>query len=86
MAEPASEKMALFPESQAHNVMMALAHGQGDEGFSEPELSRVLSEIHRLKLAGGIADLVLTGQMLVRIEGGEITYQTRPDAEVLKKP
>lgn len=75
----------LLNQKDANTVMMSLGRGMGEGGFSEPELNRVLGEVHRMKLMGGMADLILGGEMVIRIEQGEITYQTAPDAEMLKQ-
>ena len=75
---------SLLTPSNAQTVMQSLAAGQGEAGFSERQLGEVLKEVERMKLMGGLYDLVVAGEMEIRIEDGEITYLTRPGAPILQ--
>lgn len=69
---------------EGHKVMMALGHGQGDAGFNQADLGRVLDEVGRMKGLGAIADLILDGQMIITLdEDGTPRYQTAPNAAIL---
>jgi hypothetical protein len=69
---------------EGHKVMMALGAGQGDAGFSEGDLGRVLDEVGKMKGLGAVADLILDGQMVITLdEDGTPRYQTAPNASIL---
>lgn len=75
---------SLFTPRSAQVILQSLAAGQGETGFSERELGEVLKEVERMKLLGGLHDLIVAGEMEIKIKDGEITYLTREDAPILQ--
>jgi hypothetical protein len=75
-----------FGRPEGMVVMESLAVGQGDKGFSQSDLDRVMDEVQKAHTHGRLADLILAGEMFIFLgEDGTIEYGTRPEAKVLQE-
>ncbi len=58
--------------------------GLGMPEFTDDDLKAVLLDMGAAFLSKELFELVVDRQMKITVENGEVKYQTRPDAKILK--
>jgi len=64
----------VLADSAAEAVIMAVIHGHDPEPVAEEDLVLAVDEVTRMVLGGVVADLVLSGRVRIRVQGGELVF------------